>query len=282
MSDDIPEEVKIAKELSLGDVVPEIYKDLFRPAAIELGKGLEATAKAVNLALAPVQGLVWGSEKIKAYLTATLTKRLKNLPPEKIVTPNPSVAGPAIEALKFSGHCPELRELFANLISSSINADEADKAHPAFIEVIKQISADEARILHRVSKLRDYPVITSWDIRNIEYQLPTPNNRILEEGLRSLCNDISIDNSDLFPNYIDNLRRLRLVEIIVTEPNDVLKEVLRQSSVKKLDNFKEFRQELDMKLRMRRPSKGEFVFTSLGQQFVDICVKPGVEQQTNG
>jgi len=282
MSDDVPEEVKIAKELGIGAVVPEIYKDILGPAAKELGKGLAVTAKAVNLALAPIHGLVWGSEKIKTYLTEALTKRLKDLPPDEIVTPNPSIAGPAIEALKFSGHCPELRELFANLISSSINADEANKVHPAFIEIIKQISPDEARMLHRFSEISDYPIISFWERRSFEDQLSSnQRDRILVERLESLCGDISIDNGDLFHNYFDNLTRLRLVEITLTEPKNILKEVLRRSSGKSGDNFEGFKQSLVQQMRMGKMEMGKLAFTSLGQQFVDICVKPDFKQQTN-
>lgn len=46
----------------LAQAVP-VYEDLAQPAVKELSKGLLVVAKAVNTALIPVSGLVWGFEK---------------------------------------------------------------------------------------------------------------------------------------------------------------------------------------------------------------------------
>src|SRR5690242_16589325 len=82
------------------EAVP-IYEDALQPAAKQVGLGLETIAKAVRFALAPLAALVWGFEKIEEYLVPALEKRLARVPPENVITPNPTVAGPALEALRY-------------------------------------------------------------------------------------------------------------------------------------------------------------------------------------
>lgn len=40
-----------------------IYEDALQPAAKQVGKALETVGKAVNVALAPIGALVWGSRR---------------------------------------------------------------------------------------------------------------------------------------------------------------------------------------------------------------------------
>src|SRR5258705_4181549 len=92
------------------EAVP-VYQDVVQPAAREVGKGLQTVAKTIHIALAPLAALVWGYEHMSDFLGEALTKRLKNVPPDRIITPQTTVAGPALEALKYAGPDPELREL---------------------------------------------------------------------------------------------------------------------------------------------------------------------------
>jgi hypothetical protein len=130
----------------IAEAVP-VYQDVVQPAAKEVGTALQTVAKTIHIALAPVSALVWGYDKISGYLNAALSEKLKYVPPERIVTPNPAVAGPTVEALKFVANEPSLREMYANLLATSMDANTAQNAHPAFVEIIRQITADEARVL---------------------------------------------------------------------------------------------------------------------------------------
>src|SRR5947207_1857122 len=76
---------------------------------------------------------------------------LKDVPKEDIITPKPNVAGPTLQALTFTEGEPELQELFANLLAASMDIKTAPFAHPSFIEVIKQMTSDEAKIMKYIS-----------------------------------------------------------------------------------------------------------------------------------
>src|SRR5579864_922076 len=121
-----------------------IYQDLAQPAVREVGSALR---DAIRMALAPVSLLVWGFDQIKDYLEDALAHRLKDLPPERIIPPSPIIAGPATEALRFAGHDPILREMYANLLDTEMDANRVREAHPAFVEIIRQLTPDEARIV---------------------------------------------------------------------------------------------------------------------------------------
>src|SRR5690554_2969816 len=104
-----------------------VYQDAVQPAAKQIGQSLETVTKTVNIALAPIKALVWGYEKIEDFLSTRVSEKLKNIPEENITTPPPQVAGPAIEALKYSGHDKNLRELYANLLASAMDKETVHK-----------------------------------------------------------------------------------------------------------------------------------------------------------
>ena len=128
------------------ELVKAAYEDALQPAAKQVGTSLETAGRLVNAALSPIRGLVWGWEQIESYISEAVGKRLKDVPEERIVTPSALVAGPALEALRFTGEAQELREFYANLLATSMDADTTRNAHPSFVEVIRQMTPDEARI----------------------------------------------------------------------------------------------------------------------------------------
>ena len=140
----------------LAQAIP-VYQDALQPAAKEIGKSLEVAAKVVGIALAPLKGMVWGYEKIEGFITESVGKRLKNTNAENIITPAANIVGPAIEALKFSGEDINLRELYANLIANAMDKATSLNVHPAFVEIIKTISGDEALVMKYFSDNHSTP-----------------------------------------------------------------------------------------------------------------------------
>ena len=125
-----------------------IYKSGLSDGVEEFGKALTTVGKAVNTLLLPVTGLIWGANEIATWLNKDVSKKLKDVSPEKIVAPNPHVVGPAIEALKFTAQEQELRDMFSELIASSLNSDKRDEAHPSFVEIIKSMDKTDALIAY--------------------------------------------------------------------------------------------------------------------------------------
>ena len=188
------------------EVVKIAYSDAVQPLAIETGRALGTIGKTVNIALTPLRGFVWGSEKIESYITSAVEDRLerRGVPAENVVTPNPDVAVPAFEALRYS----KLRENFANLLATAMNSESADVAHPAFVEILKQLTMDEAKILRILSDGKHRPVVhvaVALDGEQGEHVI-TRNQSMLDH-------EAGVDHPELVPGYLDNLCRLGLAQI---------------------------------------------------------------------
>src|SRR5262245_54724130 len=108
-----------AKELG---VVPTLYQDALQPAAREVGQGLVTVAKFVKIALAPLEAGVWGYEQIKKDLAVRMTARLAGKPAEEIKPPPLVIAGPVVMGMAFAAEEEHLRQLYANLLASSMDS----------------------------------------------------------------------------------------------------------------------------------------------------------------
>lgn len=75
-----------------------------------------------------------------------LRKKVDLIPGDKVCTPNLMIAGPTLEALKYVYDEDSLREMFVNLLASSMNSDKVASTHPSFVEVIKQMNSVDAQL----------------------------------------------------------------------------------------------------------------------------------------
>jgi len=185
-----------------------IYQDTLQPAAKQIGNSLETVTKTVNIALAPIKILVWGYEKIEDFITKSVSERLKDVPTENITSPPTAIAGPAVEALRFTGDDINLRELYANLLASSMDISTQDLVHPGYVEIIKNLSSDEALLLQIFKNRIIYPII------NINSELSEGRGSVLEYACFSHFDKlVNLKRPDLIPTYLDNISRLGLTEI---------------------------------------------------------------------
>ncbi len=249
---------------ALVDKVP-VYDDAIQPLARETGKALGTVGQAVNAALMPIRGLVWGMEQIEEFVKSKVSRKLKNVPPENIQTPDPSVAGPAIESLRFSGHKESLAEMYANLLATSMDKDTAKFAHPGFVEIIRNLSGDEAKILSYIAVARVLPIV---DIRRESTE--GKGGVTVSPFVSTVGHDAGCEHRDLTPSYLKNLERLGLIDIHrdmhLTAPG-VYDRILNDPSVKKIETD----------LSTMETHKAEFnkyfaEISQLGNLFINACV----------
>lgn len=245
-----------------------VYQDLVQPAAKELGAGLEVVAKTVLIALTPFKLMVWGYDQIENFLVTTVAEKLKDVPPERITNPDPHVVGPALQALRFTGHQEQLRELYANLLATSLDVDTAAKAHPAFVSIINSMSPDEARIMRLFSASQDgqwgeMPIVEVRRIVDDQHHWEVPFRSVSTIGADAGC-----VNEKLVASFLDNLSRLGLLEIdretFLANPNtyegieEVAREMARHSG---------------LDIETLELSRGHVAVTDFGKLFCDACVK---------
>ncbi len=250
---------------SLVQAVP-VYQDVAQPAAREIGKALGTLAKTVNMALAPVGALVWGYEQLQGFISGKVADRLKNVPHEDIITPKPNVAGPAMDALRYIGHEDSLSDMYANLLASAMDRSTSQGAHPAFVEVIRQLTPDEAKLFGLFSSQSTFPLITVKQQREGSYA--TRELLVNFSHLSKLC---SIEFPSLVPVYLDNFCRLGLLSIpdgqslSAEGAYDAL-----ESDPAILDLKAKIESSPDMKIKI---SQGIVKTTEFGRQFVNACVR---------
>jgi Abortive infection alpha len=188
--------------------VASVYQDGLQPAVKEIGTAL---GKAIHIALAPIWVMDWTYNKASEYLNSILPNKLKDIPPERIVTPNPAIVGSAVDALRFAINMnePDLREMYANLIATSMDKETARNAHPAFVDMIRQMTADEAKIFSTIATERDRLVnISLVRILGISFDMTPPDKyRYAYLIQKSKC-----VSPALIPAYLDNLQRLKLTQ----------------------------------------------------------------------
>lgn len=130
----------------------EAYQDLIHPAAVEVGKTIALPFRTVNLLLAPLAKWVNESEAKMGEISHLVSEEVKDVPEEKLTEPEPYIAVPAMQAITYSMDCDELKDMYAKLLAKAINADEKDKVHPAYVEIIKQMSPLDAEALSFIQK----------------------------------------------------------------------------------------------------------------------------------
>ncbi|MDT2781410.1 DUF4393 domain-containing protein [Vagococcus fluvialis] len=86
-------------------------------------------------------------QNIKDYKNSIATEIAK-IPEDNIQEPPLSIVGPALEASKFYIEEEQLRDMFANLIASSMDKSKNSSNHASFVEIIKQMDFVDATILN--------------------------------------------------------------------------------------------------------------------------------------
>ncbi|NFH74412.1 DUF4393 domain-containing protein [Clostridium botulinum] len=187
-------------------VAPDLYNDGLKPTVQETGKFIARIPKAINAAFSSLDIWIANKEYNSEETKLLLAKKLENIDPEKIVSPEPYVAVPALQAISYSMNSDELRELYSNLLANSMNSDKKTFVHPAFVEIIKQLSPLDATNLKLIFKKKCCPIVNYYvHSEDSEKQQSYKKNVFLEN---SSCTDI-----DLSSVSITNLFRLSLIEI---------------------------------------------------------------------
>lgn len=267
MSDDnkVKETVNAVK--GLVEAVP-IYQDLAQPAVRQVGLALETVTKTVRIALLPLELLVWRYEHWHDFVSSKVAGKLKDLPPENIVTPALNVAGPAVEALRYTGHEESLSNMYANLLAASMTKQTVREAHPAFVEIIKQLTPDEAKLIPLLIMNRTLPLLT---IRS-SYIVPVDGrsgSRDVFSKYSLFGEDVGVEHLDMMPSYLSNICRLGLAEIpngiFYTSPGiyDAL-----ESSPFVLEWKRRIEQDEDFECKLARRMLKP---TPLGELFARIC-----------
>jgi hypothetical protein len=78
---------------------------------------------------------------------AFIDRSIRAVPEANLIAPPPQVLGPVLEGVRYEVEGTPIDEMFDSLLRTSMDRTRLASAHPAFPGIIKNLSADEARIL---------------------------------------------------------------------------------------------------------------------------------------
>lgn len=150
--------LELAKE-AVKEVAKDAYADVGRPVAKPTGELVGLVPRAIKAALAPVEKWVLQREYNVAETKKLLEEKLQNVTPAFITPPEPYIAVPAMQYISYCMDNEELRDMYANLLANSMNSVVKNGVHPGFVEIIKQLSPDEAKFLKYMKTHKAIPTI---------------------------------------------------------------------------------------------------------------------------
>ncbi|MBQ7767357.1 MAG: DUF4393 domain-containing protein [Oscillospiraceae bacterium] len=198
-----------------------LLPDIITPVSDAIHQNLPETEKQTDGALSTVVGffnnVVLYPVK-KANLTFRykleafeddLKEKIKDIPEENLQLPPTMIAGPTLEALRYTYDEAELREMYENLLASAMDTRKDAETHPAYVDAIRQMSPLDARVMAEIvnyTQLRCISIKFSIvDSTNV-YSKGMPDYFV--EELCGLADPFAVSAS------LINLSRLGLIEII--------------------------------------------------------------------
>jgi len=216
MSEESP--IKVAQEgVSL---VAEVIKAAgdnpqVKEAASNLGQTAVTLTKTINNVLVPLAAINFAFDKARAYFSGKFQQEIaakaEAIPAEHIVEPKASIAGPTLQGLAFTHEEPNLKEMYLNLLATAMDGRAATLAHPAFVEIIKQLDSEDARLV-RAALQSPVPIPIVQIHRTLK---DSKGFNLLVQHLLNLTNSTTgepVEDPQL-PAMIDNWIRLGLVEV---------------------------------------------------------------------
>lgn len=194
------EEKEIAKiVLNLAD---KFYNDTLQPSAQELGYVMGRIAH--SLRIVGLIGLVGDAaviaEKIlKEKMEKFLYDSFSKTPNEKRVLPDPTIICPLLENVANSFNKEDIVKLYSNLLSAATNKDTVEKVHPAFVNIISQMTPLDAKLFNRLNNPFYLAICNSYTEKSSK-QL---QDIFLDDEFTEIRADVSLS--------INNLERLGLI-----------------------------------------------------------------------
>jgi hypothetical protein len=280
--------------------VNEMYKDLFKPGMKKAGTALETVIDGANLILLPLKLL---NAKSKVFFDKNLERYSEKLNAENnlTLTQVPQYVGlPIIDKLTYLDQ-NELAETFINLLTKASFEETLRLVHPAYISILNNLSADEAKILFHYKDKATIPFVDFYIHRYIEYiEKPDDKAPKTSGNLKKMIDYTFQEKQDTFIKYAWNLTGIENeIELIFPENINIYIENLQFNGLitferkmhKKYDlpvyerllqkdysHVNEtLRKELEANVTEYKLESnirnGYIEFTELGKGFLEACIK---------
>lgn len=156
--------------------------------------------------------------KVEAFKKELLNE-LAKIPEENQQEPRLCVVGPALETAKYFVEENSLRQMFAKLVAAASDSTKINKAHPAFVNIISQLSPFEAKAIKEHNLLtmalpycgvrfQDFTTPYDFTFANI-----SNGHSIIEHFIIFDKINITTEEISLYSTILENIARLNLCEL---------------------------------------------------------------------
>lgn len=252
------------------------YDDLAHPTAKSVGNTISLIPRTIGVWLGKWEKWVINGEESIRLTAEAVREKAEKIPEEKLTEPEPYVAIPAVQQLSYCYDSEELRGMYANLLVSSMNLDKKNSVHPAFIDIIKQLTPDEAKLLKYINgtETKSIPIV---DVI-MHFDGVTSGVVTLVQHYSNVYKYI-LDYPNNYQVYVENLIRMNLCTIPGTHllETRVYDEILSDSQLPEktlIDNLATPVLTEDKSTTVRRDVKKlSLDMTAFGKSFADCCME---------
>ncbi|MBU6339152.1 MAG: DUF4393 domain-containing protein [Rickettsiales bacterium] len=267
-----------AKEIVKANVT-DIYKDSLQPSVRIIGNSL---AQCASLLVSPVG-------RVASIFEKNINKcldRLDGVAEDNLVEPDPRIAVPVLEKLRYVED-QKVSDYYSEILASASQKDKKNRVMLSYIEILNRVTADELRILEYINSEENKIDISGWsDEEKAEYGIEN-NARFLEmrgtipiidvrikqkngyltliKNFNNLSEKISLDSDENIAPYIDNLISLGLINKPSSETL-AIKPIYKQ--LKNHKKLSEISLEQDQKINT---NEGRIDLTDLCKSLLDLC-----------
>lgn len=226
------------------------------------------------------------SQKHIEELSKKLNENVSSIPEEHRIPPKKSIVGPALEATKYYFEEDEIREMFENLITNSMDNRQSAKVHPSFTEIIKQMSPLDAQNLKLFEHKAQLPIV------QFKAKSRDDINKYIQVATNVFISNTDCQDIDLQAVSISSLCRIGLLEIRYGEyltDNSIYEPFLSlpiyNDTKNQLDLLNiasdKFPEITNKEKYYLHYEKGVVQLTPLGNTFISVCLNPLPNKKPN-
>ena len=267
----MPGDINFNLPESSGELLQEAYQDVAKPAASATGQTIGLVPRGIRAILWPLEKRIMEREFLREATIKLMEQKLERLSPDKIVLPEDYVAIPALQKISYSMDSALLRDLYANLLAKAMYQPTKDFVHPAFIEIISQLSPTDAKLFKIICEAPNTPLISlavKEETNTILLDLPLGAKILYEIPNMTAWEDFTYQNQQI---SITNLERLGLLSCTTENPyvDDSLYDPVRHTA-----GFQYFTSELQKRFPENKiaEAKGFILVTAFGRSFYNVCI----------
>ena len=243
------------------DLLREIYGDAAKPGAKQAGKALETVLGFGNTLLLP---LTFANDRAKVFRKnmEKYRARMQDTPIEDTCEVAPEIGVPIAEKLAYVTN-EELSEMYVELLAKASQVQHANVAHPSFVNIINNLSPDEALLLRSHKDAKGIPFVEA------RFAKTTDKTFFVLDPLAVMIahyGDLTYPKN--IPAYFSNLEGLGLI-VIRTDRTIALENIYEPIETDVLERHSEdIRRSGDRKVEFQR---GAIEFTQFGLLFLQAC-----------